>query len=170
MSDAPPQAKRIRKPFDPLTMGFGRHKYEHIDPKTLDMDKLTEPPNGIRTRDFSVAFNKKHPQTDMTIDLMSRTGCVFETTAPGYEGRWVVTGMPTLRSAVMYVVAAKADHYDAEAGVVTDRAQPSVEISSVDLGTVPDRFSNLYKADVVTKHVSGGTANRETRERLTKTP
>lgn len=157
--------KRVRTPFDPNTMGFGKHVYEHIDPRAIDVEALTSPPGGIRTRDFTVAFNKKNPETNITIDLLSRRGCVFETNAPGLEGVWVVLKMPALRNAVMLVVCCRKEDYDLE---TEDLKALAKEVSVVDLGIVPDRFSNLYRDSVITKHVEGGQAGREVRERLTK--
>lgn len=160
------KTKRIRIAFDKETMGFGKHKYEYIDPKTIDHNKVTEPPNGVRTREFSVAFNKKAPGNDMTIDLLSRPGVVFETDAEGFAGRWVTVKMPALRSAVMYAVCSKVlpDALEAAAG------EAVVEISAVKLGVVPDRFTNNYE-QAVTKWVGGKkSATGEDRARLTKLP
>lgn len=166
--EKPVPTKRVRTPFDPETMGFGKHAYTFIDPKTVDIEKLTTPPNGImRTREFTVAFNKMHPKTDVNIDVLSRNGCVFRTNAKDYEGEWVVVEMPALRSAVMYARCRRWLPTPGSKEEGTEQGE-KIEISAVDLGIVPDRFSNLYKDEVESVHLHGGRATKETRERLTK--
>lgn len=150
----------MKKPFDPQTMGFGKHKYSYIDPEKFDLN--FEPPGGLRTRDFVAALNTKNPETDLTVDHISRPGTSFETNAEGYEGAWLITAIPLLTNGVLYAVACRLS----EDNVV--QAEPAKLISAVDLGVVADRVTAYYKNNVRTVLRDGGSAGKAVRERLTR--
>lgn len=155
---AEPAEKPKRKPWDPNTQGYGKHKYEYIDPNEVDLDP--GPPGGVRSRDFTTAYNHKHPETTMTIDLLARPGTVFRTNAPSLEGEWVVTWMPVLKNGEPFCRALRAEE-------VGKGIQPQ-DLSMVDLGVVANRVTAMFTDAVKTEHMEGGTAGKEIRERLTK--
>lgn len=158
MADLLEKPKRVRIPFNPETMGYGKHKYEFIDPSEVDLDP--GPPGGVRSRDFVTAYNRKHPETDMTIDLLSRPGTVFKTDALGFEGEWVVTWMPILKEGEPFCRVLRAE----EVG----KGVTSLDLSMVALGVVANRVTAMFVDTVKSAHLDGGTAGKEVRERLTK--
>lgn len=154
----PPVAvRRVRKerpPLDRSKMGFGNHSWEYIDPKEVPTD--FGPPDGVPRRDFNAAFNRPHPETDVDIDIISRPGAVISTTAVGFEGEWTVVRLPKYHEGKVLAFLRR------------DANSPVTEVSMDALGVVAERFTNLYDEQVITKRISGGKANRASREALTK--
>lgn len=155
---APPaeRVKRVRVPFNPDTMGFGRHAWEYIDPSALDIEAATSSTGGRVSRDFNCAFNMPNEETDVNLDTLSRIGAVIETTAEGNEGTWEVVEVPSRVNGVIY-----GNVMNTKTGLVR-------QISAYSLGIVADREQNTFLSYVVTRLLEGGKANRESRERLTK--
>jgi len=135
-------------------MGYGNHDYEYIDPTTVPTD--FGPPEGVARRDFNNAFNRPHEETDVDMDTISRPGTVIDTDAPGLEGKWTVVGMPRFTRGVVWAKLARE-------GSDSDK-----EVSTVELGVVAERNTNMYNDKVITKLVSGGRANKSTRAALTQ--
>lgn len=155
LPDAPVavQTKKVRKAWDANTMGFGKHKYEYIDPDEIPLDY--SPPNGIARRDFNLAFNKKHPDTDMTLDAACRPGATFETNLVGKEGIYEVAALPKRVDGVAHVQARK------------EGTEEVVLLSGQDLGFIADRIENVY-TQTRTRLLRGASANKGDRQRLTQ--
>lgn len=146
--------KKVRPVLDRSKMGYGLHDYEYIDPATVPTD--FGPPEGGPRRDFNNAFNRPHDLTDVDLDTISRPGAVITTDAEGFEGEWEVQAMPAFREGVVWAKLARPGTTEVK------------EISTVLLGVVAERFTNLYKDTVITTLVSGGRANKGTRQVLTQ--
>lgn len=146
--------RKVRPALDRSKMGYGNHAYEFIDPATVPTDFAH--PEGTPRRDFNNAFNRAHEDTNVDLDTLSRPGSIVTTDAPGLEGEWEVLRMPSLSKGVVY----------ARLG----RPGSGIEqlVSTVALGVVAERGSNLYTNTVITKLVSGGRANKSTRVALTQ--
>lgn len=158
-----PKVKKERPPLDRTKMGFGKHEWEYIDPEEQPTD--FGPPDGVARRDFNAAFNRPNDETTVTIDHMSRLGALISTNAKGFEGEWLVTGMPQYKEGVLWAFLTKQEPGETD----PDEIMPDeVKVPMVALGVIADRHSNLYEDTVVTKLVAGGKANRDTRTALTK--
>jgi len=134
-------------------MGFGNHEWEYINPADIPTD--FGPPGGVASRDFNNAFNKPNPDTDVDIDIISRPGAVIETSAEDYPGVWQVLRMPQYKDGVLV-------------GYFASPTGETKIIPLVSLGVIADRHTNLYMDSVITRRISGGKANKDTREALTK--
>lgn len=148
--------KKERPPLDRSKMGFGNHSWDYINPADVPTD--FGPPDGVARRDFNNAFNRPNEATTVTIDHMSRPGALIETDAAGFEGRWVVAAMPQYKDGVLWAYLLREG----------DEDQACQIVPMVDLGVIADRYSNMYKDNVVTTLISGGRATSATREALTK--
>lgn len=146
--------KKVRVPFDKETMGYGVHKYEHIDPATAATDFFPE--EGRSRRDYNTAFNYPNKENTCTLDVMSRVGAIFETSAEGFAGQWEVRRLPVLREGVAHAVVTKPGEDEV------------VFISCYVLGLVAHRTENRFLDQVRTVLVSGGKAGRSARIALTK--
>lgn len=154
--DAPPmKVPYQRKFFAREEMGFGKHKYSKIDPAAIDIEEMTTPPGGVMTREFNAAFNKRPEGADATLDHVGRIGAVLKTDAPGHEGTWEVVDVPALKNTRSFAVLKNKETGERR------------EISTVELGVVADRETNLF-TQVTTAVLEGASAGKEERLKLTK--
>lgn len=156
--------KSDRKAWDATTMGFGKHKYQSIDPDTINPEDYAVSLRGEEkqfgdVRQYNSAFNEKHPENDTNLDWLARTETEFETDAEGYQGHWRVTNMPVVRRPEVY---SRVTRVDPEGNLVGEET----EIPCSLLGVAVDR-NNLF-AQIRTKMITKGKVDREQRLRLTK--
>lgn len=150
----PARKRKVRPELDRTKMGFGKHVWEWIDPDEIPTDFAH--PEGAPRRDFNNAFNRANPETDVDLDVISRPGTIIETSAEGFEGQWIVRRVPAFTGGIVFAMLSRE-----EEGEI-------VRVPMVSLGVVAERESNLYADTVITKLVSGGKANKDTRLTLTK--
>lgn len=155
----------MSREWDPSRMGYGRHEYHHIDPSTINVDEFARNLRGEEqhfgdVRQYNSAYNEKHPENDLDLDWLGRTGTVFETEAPGWEGIWHVTNMPVVRTPIVLCRAVRVPTADAEP------EGEEKEIPCVDLGSAVDT-DNKFRP-VRSRLLKKGSVDRKQRLRLTK--
>lgn len=163
--EKPVKPKRVRTPFDPETMGFGKHEYRHIDPDTINPEDYAKNFRGDEehfgdVREYNSAANEKHPENDTDLDNLSRIGTIFETEAEEFKGIWMIVQMPLIKAPSIYVRCGRIDE-DQEPIEGTQTNIPIVE-----LGCSVDE-SNFFKS-VKTTLIKKGKVDKQQRERLTK--
>lgn len=161
----------LRKAWDPETMGYGKHDYRHIDPDTVNVAEYAKDMRGEQAhlgdvREYNSADNQKHPENDVSLDWFSRPGTVFETDAEGYQGIWMVTNQPVVKSPETFCRARRAVEIDGEWKEEAQYASAEEIISCVVLGCAVGR-DNLFE-QVKTKLLRKAKVDKSSRDRLTK--
>lgn len=156
--------KDSRKAWDADTQGYGKHDYQAIDPAAVNPEDYAHNLRGEQqhfgdVREYNSALNKKHPETDMNLEDVARMGTIFETSAEGSEGQWMIVEMPRVSSPHSYARVSRVDENKEPTGETT-------EIRTDLLGLAVNR-ENLFE-QVKTVIVHKGQVGREQRERLTK--
>ena len=151
---------RKRTPFDPETMGFGKHDYQAIDPDTVNPEKYATDLRGEEKhfgdiRQYNAMMNEKHPENDVDLDWLSRMGTIFRTEAEDYEGEWEVVGMPLVQAPAVFAVVRRPG----------EEGDPTI-IDCVELGVKGNRDHKYLP--VKSTLVKKGDVSRRQRERLTK--
>lgn len=83
--------------IDPTKSGYGKHAYREIDPGTINPEDYARDLRGEEkhfgdVREYNTAKNQKHPETDTSLEDLTREGTLLETDLAGHEGRWFTTG------------------------------------------------------------------------------
>jgi len=153
-------AEDQRKPWDADTMGYGKHNYTHVDPDAINVEDFAVNMRGEQqhrgdVREENTAYNTIHPENDITLDLLSKIGTVFNTEAEGLEGAWMVTGMPVIHSPEVFCRATLVDEIEPN-GDVPDGFIPSGderELSCIELGCAvgPGNFYKQVKGKLLAK-------------------
>lgn len=162
MSYENPAPKPKRVPFDPETMGFGKHTYQHFDPEETNvMDFATnmrgEEQHYGDVRQYNSGSNEKHPENDATLDWLSRLETVFETDAPECKGTWKVTDLPIVKAPEVFIRVTPCS----EDGTLQG---DEIILSTTTLGVCVDE-KNFYP-QVVTKILTKGKVARITKEKI----
>lgn len=156
-----PPLDMARTPWDPNTMGYGRHPFRHIDPTTINPEDYAQGLRGEEkhmgdVREYNTAYNEKHPETNMDLYDLGLMGTRFTTTAEGMEGvEWEVVEFPHVNGTS-----------------ITTKVRPMVEggemelrvVDTVSIGLVVND-KNLFE-QVVTKITKRGMIDREQRKAL----
>jgi len=105
---------RKRIPFDPETMGYGKHAYQHLDLDTVNVEDYAADLRGEEehlgdVREYNSADNAKHSENNVTLDWLSRVGTIFETEAPEHIGRWKVVNMSVVHAPQMWARCIQVD-------------------------------------------------------------
>lgn len=133
--------KDQRKAWDPETMGYGKHEYRHLDLDAVNVEDFARDMRGEQqhmgdVREENTAYNSQSPENDITLDLLSKIGTVFETKVPNLEGKWMVTGLPVVRSPVVFCRVTQVVQED---GIyIAVKTAQQVEMSCVELGCAVD--------------------------------
>lgn len=149
--------------WDPDKMGFGKHDYHSIDPDEINPDDYARNLRGDEAhfgdiRQYNSAENEKHPENTIELDMLGRPDTIFYTEAKGYEGNWIITRMPVVRSPITYCRASRCTEEGEVQGEET-------LISCVDLGCAVDETNNFHQ--VLTRLVRKAKVNKATRKKLT---
>ena len=100
-------AKDNRTAWDGDNMGYGKHSFQHVDPDAINPEEYAQSMRGEvqhlgDVREYNSAFNEKHPDNDMRLEDVARIGTVFKTDAPGFEGTWIISLMPSVRAPLTF--------------------------------------------------------------------
>lgn len=158
-----------RSAWDAESMGYGKHKFHHVDPDAINPEDYAQSMRGEQehfgeVREYNSAKNEKHPENDVRLEDFARTGTVINTEAEGYEGDWMVVRMPAVRAPKTYARVAKATKVGEKEW---DHDGNEVEIDTMLLGCAVDPVENVFlqvKSTIQFKGIVG----KSQRERLTK--
>ena len=111
--------KDQRKAWDPEKMGYGKHSYTHVDPDAINVADFAVNLRGEQqhrgdVREENTAYNERESENEITLDLLSKIGTVFETEAEEYPGRWKVAQLPVVRSPEVFCMCVAVEEQDGE--------------------------------------------------------
>lgn len=157
-------SRKTYTPFDPDTMGFGKHEYHEIDPATINAEDYARSFRGEEAqfgdiREYNAALNSKDDDNNVSLDWLSRLGTVFTTDAPEYAGEWIVVRMAKVVQPKIWARCCRVKD-----GVPDG---DEVELDAVKLGCVADIDTNEY-LHVKTKMVKKAKVDKNTMAALTK--
>lgn len=94
---------------DISSIGYGKHAYRKIDPDTINPEEYAVSLRGDQmfkgeVREYNSANNLK-PEGNADIDDLMVIGSIFKTEAPEWEGTWIVTDIPRVRTPRIYIPA-----------------------------------------------------------------
>jgi len=137
------QFKDNRKAWDADTMGYGKHSYRHLDPDTINVEDFARDLRGEQqhtgdVREENTAYNEQSKENSISLDMLSKIGTVFRTFAEGWEGAWIVTGMPVVRSPAVYCRVRRAVKVEGIWQEEAANASAEEQLSCVELGCAVD--------------------------------
>jgi len=155
-----------RTNWDPETMGHGKHTYRHINPETINPEDYARNLRGEEQhfgdiREYNAGYNEKHPENDLDLDWLGRTGTIFETEAEGFAGLWHVTNMPAVKAPDVFCRAVKISNPDEP-----PEGKEEVTIPCVALGVAVGQ-DNKY-LQVKSRLLKKGAVDKAQRIKLTK--
>ena len=149
MSDQPKETA-ARAAWDPENQGYGKHDYRHIDLEQVNVADWAQDMRGEQqhhgdVREINTAFNHVSEENELSLDLLSRVGTVFNTEAEGWEGLWKVTRLPSVRSPDVFCRATRIDESKGPSGPEGSLVGEEEEIPMVELGCAVG-LDNMFKA------------------------
>jgi len=130
---------RKKTEWDSETYGYGKHDYRTLDPDAVNVEDFAKDMRGDvqhkgDVREENTAYNIQSPDNNLTVDLLAKRGTVFETEAEGYEGTWIVTNVPVVKSPNTYCRARRAVKVEGKWQPEMESASAEEQISCVELG------------------------------------